>query len=403
MTGSWRGMLLLLLLVLLAAALGFAAGWWVGDEDVDELTVVRGTVGSEKIGLLANPAVRNILAERYDLRVEATAAGSLAIMAADPEGQDFLWPGSPIVDETRFDPAPTSAELFYSPIVLFSWAPVTDALVAAELVQQVDGTFYVTDFPRLVQLIDQGAAWAELGLPQIPGSVAITTTDPTTSNSGSSFAGLLANTYNGGAVVVDATAGVLAPIQAYYDRLGDLEQSSGFLFEAFVSEGMASYPLVAGYESSLIEFLLESEESLDPIQAEIRNEIRLLYPQPTVWSSHPLIALTPAGEEVLAALHDEEIQQIAWERHGFRTGFVGVANDPAALGLVGVPQTIDSVMPLPRASAMDRIVASLRAGTADPPATPVARRRTGRSTSRDSRSIRHCRPPRSGRCRSGRG
>jgi hypothetical protein len=118
---------------------------------------------------------------------------------------------------------------------------------------------------------------------------------------------------------------------------------------------MGAYPVIAGYESSLIEFSLANQDELDLI----RSEIRLLYPRPTVWSSHPMIALTANGERLIEALKDEEIQRIAWESHGFRSGLLGVQNDPDVLDVAGVPATIDSVMPLPRAAVMERIIQAL--------------------------------------------
>ena len=42
----------------------------------------------------------------------------------------------------------------------------------------------------------------------------------------------------------------------------------------------------------------------------------MLYPVPTVWSAHPYIALNENGARAIDALMDEEIQQIAWEKHG---------------------------------------------------------------------------------------
>jgi hypothetical protein len=242
------------------------------------------------------------------------------MMDSVSEDQDFLWPGSQIAQEIyeeRYGPAPSSEAIFNSPIVLYSWGPVTDALVIAGVVQQLDGTHYVTDMPRLIEMINGGTRWSDIGLTQLFGGISITTTDPTTSNSGNSFAGLLASTLNGGNVVDETTVeNVLPTIQSYYARLGLLEQSSGDLFRQFVKQGMGAYPIIAGYESSLIEFSLENRDALDLI----RSEIHLLYPLPTVWSSHPLIARTQNGEQLLTALKDEEIQRIAWEAHGFRSG-----------------------------------------------------------------------------------
>jgi hypothetical protein len=72
-----------------------------------------------------------------------------------------------------------------------------------------------------------------------------------------------------------------------------------------------------------------------------------LVPEPTVWSSHPYISLTDNGQLLLEALQDEKIQQIAWQKYGFRSGIMGVDNDPRILKEIHLPERIDSVTSLP--------------------------------------------------------
>jgi len=364
--------------LLIAVALGVGVFRLMGEEENEPL-VVRGIIASEKAGFLEDPTVQEILADRYGLRVDFTTAGSLELMQTDPGSRDFLWPAGPIGDELHFGPASSSEEIFYSPIVLGSWAPVTNALVAAGLVERIGGTYYITDLTRLLELIEDGTTWREIGLPQIPGQVSITTTDPTTSNSGSSYAGLLANTINDGNVVNETTVeGVIDQVQSYYAPLGPLERSSGYLFEQFVEQGMNAYPLIVGYEGSFIEFTLANQNPPDQIHA----DIRLIYPRPTAWSSHPMIALTPDGEQLLSAVQDVELRRIAWERHGYRSGLFTAEPVPEALEFAGVPPIVDSVLPLPRAAVMERIIQALRpadAATPLPSASPtgtVSRRST---------------------------
>ena len=85
----------------------------------------------------------------------------------------------------------------------------------------------------------------------------------------------------------------------------------------------------------------------------------LLQPRPTVWSSHSIFAFTPLGDRLLEALRDPELQRLAWEQHGFRSGLIGVQNDPAVLDVVGVPATIEQVIPMPKPAVMDQIIACL--------------------------------------------
>lgn len=63
--------------------------------------------------------------------------------------------------------------IFSSPIVLFSWDPVTQALVKAGVVKKEGVTYYIADFPGLAKMITACKKWAETGLPDLYGRVAI--------------------------------------------------------------------------------------------------------------------------------------------------------------------------------------------------------------------------------------
>jgi Bacterial extracellular solute-binding protein len=276
-------------------------------------------------------------------------------------GQDFLWPSSQIALELFKERGGkfTKAEvLFNSPIVLYSWQPVTQALIRAGIVRKLQESYYIVDFPKLIRLISEGKPWKEIGLPQLYGRVSLVCTDPTRSNSGNQFAGLLANMLNGGEVVDEVSVKTVLPgVKRFFGRLGYMQQSSGDLFTQFLQQGIGSYPVIVGYEAQLIEFSLANPSYRDLLQ----KEITTLYPQPTVWSSHPLIALTPNGERLLTALQDANLQRLAWEKHGFRTGLVGVQNDPKALPVRGVPATIENVIPMPKPQVMEKIIGALSA------------------------------------------
>lgn len=184
------------------------------------------------------------------------------------------------------------------------------------------------------------------------------------------FAGLLANVLNGGEVVNGSTIEPALPqVRAFFARLGFMEQSSGDLFQQYLTTGMGAKPIIVGYESQLVEFSLENAA----YEGQLKDQVRILYPTPTVWSSHPLIARTAAGVRLLDALKDPQIQKLAWERHGFRSGLIGVQNDPKVLKVVGIPADIASVIDMPGADVMDRIIQALGAVPPNGAAsTPVA-------------------------------
>lgn len=327
-----------------------------GEDDTDtvKIVTVKGYVGGEKVGFLDSAEIQKILADRYQIKVDYTKLGSIELIEVDSSSQDFLWPSNEVAlqlyKETH--PGTVKAEtVFNSPIVLYSWDEVTEALIAQGIVQQVASTYYVVDMPRLVDLILAGQAWDDIGLTQLNGKINVISTDPTKSNSGNMFFGLLANLLSDGVATDASIEGVLPTIKTYYDSLGFLQESSGDLFKLFTQQGMGAYPIIVGYESQLVELSLQNEATREQILA----RLRVLYPEPTVWASHPVIALTANGEKLMNALQDPEIQRLAWEQHGFRSGIAGIENDPAVFNVVGIPLEITSVLPLPRPSAMKRM------------------------------------------------
>jgi hypothetical protein len=353
-----RRFLIGIILLLLSAGI-IAAYQFVPKPDTRPIVAVRGYMGGEKVGFVQDADVQRILRDRYRLTVNAQPLGSIELVTTNSTGQDFLWPSNEVALELykeQHNSQANATTIFNSPIVFYSWDIVTDALIQQGIVKKVDTTYYIDDMPGFVQLLtdpQKQKRWADIGLPQLYGKVELISTDPTKSNSGNMFYGMMANMLNGGQVADDASLDKSLPvIKKYYDGLGYLEQGSGDLFQRFVRTGVGDKPIIVGYESQLIEFSIANEANRD----EILKRIRIIYPRPTVWSSHPLIALTPNGDGLKKALQDADIQRIAWEKHGFRSGLIGIQNDPKVLNIVGIPATITSVLPLPRPKVMDRLI-----------------------------------------------
>lgn len=353
------GLALLAIVVVVVVVLRLPALRGGGAVTAPDPITVRGTIGSEKANLLDDPEIKALLREKYGLLVDYRKAGSLQIAQGGTGGQDFVWPSGQYPKEVyeRDHGTPTKSDVtFSSPIVMYAWAPVTQALTGAGIIEQVDGTAYV-DLPKLLAAINDGKSWREVGLPQVGGKVLVYTTDPTKSNSGNLFAGLLANTLNGGTVVDEGTIGATLPgVKGFYGRLGYTTDSSGFLFDQFLAQGIGAYPIIVGYENQLIEYSVEHPELRDVLL----KQINILYPRPTTWATHTMMALNGNGVRLLDALKDPAIQKLAWERHGFRTGLIGTQNDPAVLQVVGVPRaSVQTAQPIPRAGVMDQIVREL--------------------------------------------
>jgi len=326
-------------------------------------TVVKGLVGGEKSGFLADEQVQKILADKYGLAVDGNKRGSIEMVTGDVAGNDFLWPSSQFAAELFTNrQAQGSAKsiksetIFNSPIVFYSWNIVTDAFVNQEIVEKRGPTYYLTDTPGFVKLISTGAKWKDIGLPQLYGKVTIYSTDPNRSNSGTMFAALLATLLNEGDVPDETTVEKHLPaLKQFFGRMGYMEGSSSDLFKQFLNTGVGANPMIVAYENQMIEYSLEHQDQIPMLQ----QNVRVIYPQPTMWSSHPFIALTANGQKLLEALKDRDIQRIAWERHGFRSGLLGVENNPAGIKVGGIPPRIESVVPMPNSAAMQKILAEL--------------------------------------------
>ena len=88
-----------------------------------------------------------------------------------------------------------------------------------------------------------------------------------------------------------------------------------------------------------------------------KSKIKVIYPEPTNITSIPLISLTATCKRLALALVVLELLQIAWARHGFRTGLIGVTNDPAASTVAKLP---DTLVPMPSARVMMYIVGAVQ-------------------------------------------
>ncbi|MDQ1354622.1 MAG: hypothetical protein QG657_4931 [Acidobacteriota bacterium] len=348
---------IIILVIIIGGAVGYK--FFYVDKPVTHL---KGLVGGEKMAFLENEKVRSILKKKYGLVVDYSKAGSIEMVkeAAGPD-IDFLWPSSQVALElfkmTKSSQLLKDEIIFNSPIVLYSWDIVVDALIKAGMVRKVDEVYYIFDFPRLLDLIVDNKKWSDIGLDELFGKIIIISTDPSKSNSGNMFAGLVANIRNNGDVVDDGTIDTILPgIKNFFSRLGYMEHSSSDLFEQYLKTGVGAKPIIAGYENQIIEFSLQYRD----LWPKIKEKMRILYPEPTVWSAHPLMILKPNAKELITALRDPEINKIAWESHGFRTGMLGVQNDPKVLQVVGIPGNIIKIIPMPGPQVMDKIIRGIQ-------------------------------------------
>lgn len=313
--------------------------------------------GGEKSALLANPRVKDILEREYKITLDATKAGSVEMVTTLPSsGRDCLWPSNMVAVELARNSGKTvlaDETIFNSPIVFYAWSDVSDALISKGVVTKRNDGFLTADVEKIGALIAEEARWKEdLGL-NIYGPFKVFSTHPAKSNSGNIWSGLLATVLNGGQTPTDQSLTELLPrVERYFDAMGHMEASSGDIFQNFLKQGMGARPIIVGYENQMVEFLAENARMADDINA----RVRVIYPEPTVFASHPLISLTSTCARLSEALVDPELQSIAWADHGFRTGLIGVENDPADIEETTLPETISLVVPMPTAGVMQAII-----------------------------------------------
>jgi hypothetical protein len=348
----------LIILVFVLVAVGILGAIWFNTaQGLRPSVEVRCFIGSEKDDFLDNEQVQTILRNRYQLSVDYTTAGSIE-QVLFPESRltdvDCLWPSNTSAEEIFNIEHPnisaSSQVIFNSPIILYTWEDVFAGLQADGIIEDSGQGYFTADMTQLTQLMVDRPNWETLGVDRING-FRIITTDPTESNSGNMFYGLFLNMLNGGNVAGPAQLTEhIDTIRDYYNAQGLMENSSGDLFDQYVTQGAGAVPIMANYESLLIELTKANPNLISRIQ----DSIRIAYPVPTVYSSHPLIALTENGRRLSEALQDPEIQTIAWEQHGFRSAIPGVTNNPDILTQFDLPSTdaITWIISLPRAQAM---------------------------------------------------
>lgn len=340
---------LIVVVGVIAAAIGFKT-----ISDSSRSTDLKGYVGGEKIGFLEDEEVQKILQKKYHLTIDYSKAGSLDMVTADKEGKDFLWPSSQTALEMykqEVGKPARSDTIFNTPIVIYTRKAVADALENKGIVSKTDD-IYTVDLAGLMDLVKEGTPWSTIGMTQLYGNITVSSTDPTKSNSGNMFAGLLANTLSGGVATETNIDACLPEIKSIFEKSGYMESSSSDIFSEFLKMGMGSKPLVVGYENQLLEFAAEKPDTWN----KVKDDVIMLYPVPTVWSSHVLIALDEPAAGAIDALEDEEIQKLAWEKHGFRTGVSGDAADMSAFDGIGIEETVTQVGQMPNYRTMKKII-----------------------------------------------
>ncbi|SCL92905.1 substrate-binding domain-containing protein [Sporanaerobacter sp. PP17-6a] len=310
--------------------------------------VISGYVGGEKIGFFEDEKVQNLLKKKYNIVVDYTKAGSYEMMDLDTSDKDFLFPSSQVAleiyKEKNANKIKKAERVFQSPIVLYSWTDIAKALESKGIAKSTKDGYYNLDMFKLLEYIKNGTKWSDIGV-DLYGKMKVLCTDPNKSNSGNMYSGMVYQ------ILIDnnyTETEALNTLKDMIKNIGFMETSSGTLFESYLTKGKGANPLVIGYENQIIEFALENPE----IWNKAKRNVAILIPEPTVWSEHPVIALTDNGKLLIDALSDKEIQEVSWKNHGFRyPSFKSIDNEVVAL-----PESLDKIIEMPSVYEMQEIM-----------------------------------------------
>lgn len=325
---------------------------------LDDETKLLGFVGGEKLGFVENQRVKDALLHQFELTLDARRAGSVE-MVREPDllsqHPDFLWPSSSVIpDIARLSGVHALSEqvILNSPIVLYSWDRIAEQLVKSSYAQSQGGPRYTVDLVRLLKAVISGQDWSALGVNELYGHARILSSDPNRSNSGFMFAGLSASLLAGDVVTTSMVDRIAKDVVTIFQRMGFKPSSSGKMFDDYIAGGPAAQPLIVGYENQLVEWVVADPERWKQLSADAPSKPVVLYPQPTVFSAHPLLALTPPAQRLITALTSTELLEMAWQDHGFRgpLGTIGQSRNP--LLQTYLIDEVTATVPMPEAAAM---------------------------------------------------
>lgn len=321
------------------------------------LKTVYVATGGGKENFIADEEVVSIMQKKYGLNViyDSWSNGKLvknSLVREDGSKYDAMF----CSDQRFYDYFKTTADsskgeaprdrvldgglTLNTPIVIYSWDTVVDALMKENIVTETDGVYYITDMNKLISYILEGKKWSDIGVNMLYGSINIDSTDPVTSSPGATYYGLLLSIMCGGTVTEENLQENLANLKEFYIKSGYMNNTPADLFELYLKTGVGGKPMIVDYEKSVIDFANSNTDGWE----QVKDKIRILYPTPTIWNSHCIATFNETGNEFYKAFEDKEIGQIAWSKYGFRTGITGGNYDVSKVNVKGIPQSINSTV-----------------------------------------------------------
>ena len=367
----WIGFGILVILVLIIIGIKFFS---TNGESIMEsnLKTVYVATGGGKENFLADEEVNKIMKKKYGLNViyDSWSNGKLIknpLVREDGTKYDVMFCSDQrFYDYYKLAPDTTKGEsarytvqkgglTLNTPIVIYSWDTVVDALIEQKIVTEKDGVYYITDMPKLISYILEGKKWKDIGVDMLYGSINIDSTDPVTSSPGATYYGLLLSIMCDGEITDEAVAENLPKLKEFYTKSGYMNNTPADLFELYLKTGVGGKPMIVDYEKSVIDFANSNPDGWE----QVKDKMRILYPTPTIWNSHCIASFDEVGDEYYKAYEDKEIQQIAWSKYGFRTGVKGGNYDVTQVNVKGIPQSIISTVSSLKMNVYEQLISYL--------------------------------------------
>jgi hypothetical protein len=325
---------------------------------VASATALTGLIALDVEPYFKDERVRKILADKR-LPVNVTRVGSREMAGKVVAGgsPDFFFPSgvvaaNQIVDAARkANLAVAQSSPFHSPMVMASWAPIAQMLVANGLAKPLGDKTFGVDMAKLTALMLAKKRWKDLqgaAAYDVSRSVLVSTTDVRRSNSAAMYLALTSQAVHGDIVTDRATAQAVATkVAELFKRQGYQENYVNGNFDDYVSIGIGKTPLAFIYEYQMVQFALAKK---------VQPDMVLIYPQPTIVNKVVFVAVSERAK-ALADLFasNAELQRIAVE-YGFRIADTGVFMQTVKPTGLAVEERITQVVDPPSFEVMAEMI-----------------------------------------------
>lgn len=311
--------------------------------------------GSEKKEILDDPKIKEILNDRYHLRVNYETLETFKMVQLSKEelaadNVSCIWSSSTTAQQV-FEGTHTLSDfkgyraevVIQSPEVIYSGPNTVKELESKKIVKQAPDGHLVINMKRLLQ--DVVLKGKDLnGRPS-----EITSTDPVKSYSGfvlyQMLLPILAVNSSYKSPSLAQAQKVFPEVRRIYDEQGLQPGNSTAGFQSWLNQGAEQKAsLYAGYENNAIKLLIQGggDASAGPA---FKAKIRTLYPEPTIYADHPILALNSEGKRFIEAMKDPEIQTIIWQKYGLRSATRFGVNDAKQFKSLAIATDIKATTP----------------------------------------------------------